>query len=373
MGEHGDARGRDRRPPPRRGARRPLPRDEAGAARVGAELLDQGGREALRLRAHGRGRRRGRVGQRLRDVARDRGRLAARRDPRLQPGGLRLALRAAPLAARAAAGGTSLAAAAGGARARARRRRSGDAERDARPRRAPRRRRGGRPALAPRAPPRLPPARGAAAVVGVLLPPRTRRRGAPRRTATRSAGSSSTASRTVEAVLVEYPFTFPPQEHKIHGRASTRRPSAGSTSASTTSTGRVQLRWGREQADEPLPRALIPPKPLVREGAARGAPALRREAGSGTRPLVEILERRPPRARLDGTLTEAALSLDGSYLFVQGPPGSGKTWNGARMAARAHAGRPARRRDGAEPQGDPQVPRGRRGGGASRTASSSAG
>jgi uncharacterized protein len=48
--------------------------------------------------------------------------------------------------------------------------------------------------------------------------------------------------------------------------------------------------------------------------------------------LVEILERRPPRARLDGTLIEAALSLDGSYLFVQGPPGSGKTWNGARAA-----------------------------------------
>ena len=31
-------------------------------------------------------------------------------------------------------------------------------------------------------------------------------------------------------------------------------------------------------------------------------------------------------------LEEAELSLDGSYLFVQGPPGSGKTWNGARMA-----------------------------------------
>ena len=56
--------------------------------------------------------------------------------------------------------------------------------------------------------------------------------------------------------------------------------------------------------------------------------------------LVEILERRPPRARLDGTLEDAALSLDGSYLFVQGPPGSGKTWNGARMAiALMRAGR----------------------------------
>ncbi|WP_410965822.1 hypothetical protein, partial [Salmonella sp. SAL4438] len=56
--------------------------------------------------------------------------------------------------------------------------------------------------------------------------------------------------------------------------------------------------------------------------------------------LGEILARRPPRARLDGTLAGAALSLDGSYLFVQGPPGSGKTWNGARMAvALMRAGR----------------------------------
>jgi superfamily I DNA and/or RNA helicase len=37
---------------------------------------------------------------------------------------------------------------------------------------------------------------------------------------------------------------------------------------------------------------------------------------------------------------EAALSLDGSYLFVQGPPGSGKTWQGAKAAvALMRAGR----------------------------------
>ncbi len=28
---------------------------------------------------------------------------------------------------------------------------------------------------------------------------------------------------------------------------------------------------------------------------------------------------------------EAALRLDGSYLFVQGPPGAGKTYSGARV------------------------------------------
>ena len=56
------ARGGGRRPPPRRGARRPLPRHAAGAARVGAELLDQGGGGALRVRAERRRLGRHRVG-----------------------------------------------------------------------------------------------------------------------------------------------------------------------------------------------------------------------------------------------------------------------------------------------------------------------
>ena len=43
---------------------------------------------------------------------------------------------------------------------------------------------------------------------------------------------------------------------------------------------------------------------------------------------------------LDLPVPEAALSLDGSYLFVQGPPGSGKTWQGAKTAvALMRAGR----------------------------------
>src|SRR5206468_5472702 len=83
--------------------------------------------------------------------------------------------------------------------------------------------------------------------------------------------------------------------------------------------------------DEPLPQALIPGRPLPtweqRDAVLRFA-----KAQSEHPALVEILERRPPRAKLGGTPEEAAASLDGSYLFVQGPPGSGKTWLGARMA-----------------------------------------
>ena len=95
--------------------------------------------------------------------------------------------------------------------------------------------------------------------------------------------------------------------------------------------GTVTLKRGKKLADEPLPLALIPPEPLPtwvqRDAVLRFAKNQARYPA-----LVEILERRPPRARLVRKLEEAELSLDGSYLFVQGPPGSGKTWNGARMA-----------------------------------------
>ncbi len=39
-----------------------------------------------------------------------------------------------------------------------------------------------------------------------------------------------------------------------------------------------------------------------------------------------------PQARLDLPPVEAVSTIEDSYLFVQGPPGSGKTWQGAKMA-----------------------------------------
>src|SRR6266516_3184695 len=102
---------------------------------------------------------------------------------------------------------------------------------------------------------------------------------------------------------LEYTVSFPAQEHKI-GRAAVDPPTERRYSVSVDNErGLVTLRRSVDLKDEPLPAA-----------------------------LVEILERRPPRARLDAGPIEAAASLDGSYLFVQGPPGSGKTWLGARMA-----------------------------------------
>jgi predicted RecB family nuclease len=136
-----------------------------------------------------------------------------------------------------------------------------------------------------------------------------------------------------------YPFRFEAQEHKIHGEGVDPKTERAFDVRVDDEHGTLQLRWGREPAEQPLPTALIPPKPLYAK--AQRAALLRFAENRQRYPAAEqILERRPPRARLDGTLAEAALSLDGSYLFVQGPPGSGKTWSGARAAlALMRAGR----------------------------------
>jgi predicted RecB family nuclease len=129
----------------------------------------------------------------------------------------------------------------------------------------------------------------------------------------------------------EYTLTFPAQEHKIGGPAIDPATEKRYSVRVDDEQGTVTFRRGVALAGEPLPKALIPPEPFPtwtqRDAVLRFAKST--ESYSA---LIEILERRPPRARLDGSLEEAVLSLDGSYLPVQGPPGSGKTWNGARMA-----------------------------------------
>ena len=136
-----------------------------------------------------------------------------------------------------------------------------------------------------------------------------------------------------------YVFEFPAQEHRIGGEALDPAIEKIWHASVDDEAGRVTLTRSAKRADEPLPRALVPPAPIPtwvqRDAVLRFARGRERYPA-----LVEVLERRPPRGRLDGTPVDAALSLDGSYLFVQGPPGSGKTWNGARMAlALMQAGR----------------------------------
>jgi uncharacterized protein len=138
---------------------------------------------------------------------------------------------------------------------------------------------------------------------------------------------------------LEYTLSFAAQEHKIGGPAVDPATEKHYSVRVDDEQGTVTFRRAVALAAEPLPKALIPPEPLPtwtqHDAVLRFGKAMESYPA-----LVEILERRPPRARLDGTLAEAALSLDGSYLAVQGPPGSGKTWNGARMAiALMQAGR----------------------------------
>jgi predicted RecB family nuclease len=180
-----------------------------------------------------------------------------------------------------------------------------------------------------------------------------------------------------------YTFTFPPQEHKIDGYSVDPKTENGYVVATDDELGTVTFKRGKARADEPLPEALIPPRPIPdwnhrdsverfarwylegeaslaptttgdaddprqTEGEASLAPTSPEESQVGAtlgspssyRALTEVLERRPPRARLDVSVADAALSLDGSHLFVQGPPGSGKTWQGAKAAiALMRAGR----------------------------------
>ena len=98
-----------------------------------------------------------------------------------------------------------------------------------------------------------------------------------------------------------------------------------------------------------------------REALSRLARASRRRRPD--RAVTAVLERQLPRARLDLPPVEAVATID-SYLFVQGPPGSGKTWQGAKMAVALMRAGQARRRHVAQPQGDQQAPRGDRAGGA---------
>jgi len=165
---------------------------------------------------------------------------------------------------------------------------------------------------------------------------------------------------------------FPPQEFKIgpDPRAQVEDPfrqtSAGTIEWIDASRGRLGLKRGAKRVDDPLPSAIIagPPLDTRTQRAALGRIADAIIEGSGRYQAVcDVLDRRPPRTRRPGVPASAQTNrpgpllnavarraevvgpgmdhlaeqqalvaqLDDSYLFVQGPPGSGKTWTGARL------------------------------------------
>jgi uncharacterized protein len=146
----------------------------------------------------------------------------------------------------------------------------------------------------------------------------------------------------------QWTLSYRPQDHKIEpGRADDPIARTGLTVISVDETEQtVVVKRGKAQGDEP-PRAIAPGGPygtddqidtvfdLAEDIARRGLqlPGIGRD----------LLLRRPPRFKhvtpplqrgkveLD-RLCAQVKGLDESALVVQGPPGSGKTWTGARIA-----------------------------------------
>jgi predicted RecB family nuclease len=147
-----------------------------------------------------------------------------------------------------------------------------------------------------------------------------------------------------------YTLKFPPQDHKLAPGSAhdpTTSKNAGEILEIDDTTGTLKLLRGPKLSGTALPKALIPEGPY-RDSDQRMA--LFRLAESiykkeARYPALEaVLKREPPRikgfsagARIQTIDVEQmksySLGLDSSYLFIQGPPGAGKTWAGARLIA----------------------------------------
>ena len=166
---------------------------------------------------------------------------------------------------------------------------------------------------------------------------------------------------------IRYRLEFPAQEHKIKpgsffdplsaeideetGELLPFSPRAYEVERVADDEGAIEIVRGNAKSGEPLPEALIPrdhygaglQKTALRELAAdvleRGLAAPGRASAARS-----ILRRELPRSAFIGEgddlqsgphdldrTTAIALGLDRSHLFVQGPPGSGKTYTGAEL------------------------------------------
>jgi predicted RecB family nuclease len=139
-----------------------------------------------------------------------------------------------------------------------------------------------------------------------------------------------------------YTLTFPPQEHKLGQGHDPVDPATRHVAGEITQLDREQrrlvLKRGPSLADVPLPQALIPGRPFdtpcQEDALARIGSSLL--AGNGRYPAAESILRRtpfsPPIQTTDlDEIKQIVRGLDRRHLFIQGPPGSGKTWTGARL------------------------------------------
>ncbi|MEO8217019.1 MAG: TM0106 family RecB-like putative nuclease [Acidobacteriota bacterium] len=155
-------------------------------------------------------------------------------------------------------------------------------------------------------------------------------------------------------------FRYPPQQHKLSRGDSVRDSenlddkgyarSAGTIYEIDDAEGTLWLKRGPGMNDQPLPRAIIPNGPIddqtIRDALRRFAQTIV-DSSFEAAPYAaarDILLRRPPLIRSHdrgqplqtGHLTaeqivDIAGNLEQSALFIQGPPGSGKTYRGAKI------------------------------------------
>jgi predicted RecB family nuclease len=143
---------------------------------------------------------------------------------------------------------------------------------------------------------------------------------------------------------LEWTFFFEQQQHHFDAGKSALDPRDGGTGWTVrqldNEQGVVTLRRGKQFRDAPLPTAIVPIPPIQTDGQRA---ALRRVARSvlNGEPryahLVNLLKRTPPLGGASMQRTDISAQrelLDGigeSFLVLQGPPGSGKTYRGARL------------------------------------------
>jgi predicted RecB family nuclease len=149
----------------------------------------------------------------------------------------------------------------------------------------------------------------------------------------------------------EFTMAFPTQDYKLtEGRAADPARDCGVTIVALNEGHRiVRVRRG-QKAGTDAPRALVPGGPYGTDPQVDSLFRFaKRVAGIGLEPArrldssTDLLLARAPRLKagtppLSGghvdikVLRDQVAGLDDSALFVQGPPGSGKTWAGARVA-----------------------------------------
>ena len=155
-----------------------------------------------------------------------------------------------------------------------------------------------------------------------------------------------------EANSLVHVLSFPDQEHKLAAKLDVidqrTGQSAGTIWSLDTAASQLALKRGPTLRQTPLPSAIIAGKPIPTDVQGQ---AVERIVGDVAQRGLEhtqyalaasLLARNGPRL---ATLAPGSAiqtlrleeqrrlveNLDASYLFVQGPPGSGKTWTGARL------------------------------------------